>query len=181
MATSDLKNIKLGDRVVYADGTAEHNAIALDSPHEGHNQGIKLKSLFLSLIYLDDLGVPVKHIACPLLAVAADEEHLKGVALDAAERDVEWPRGEAVQKLGSTEVAKRKSDLVAEHLSHVKANPRTIGWRPYIDGEELARTKAKLDETEKALAQSKRDVNSLRQTVRDQKAVIEKLAAPKGQ
>lgn len=113
-------SIKLGSRVLYvANDGVEHNAVALDIPHIGFNQALKLHSAFLSLIYVNDLAEVVKINGAPLLGAAADGDHLKSAAVSAAKNDSRWfdPNVD-------------NENLTDEHLQRIASNPRTIGWRP---------------------------------------------------
>lgn len=173
MATKDLKLIEQGDRVVYAAGDKQYNAynaIALGSPTSGFNQGIKLSSLFLRLIYLNERGVPVTVSSAPLLAVAADEEHLKNVAEDAAQRDLSYKAADE----------KGRARLLDEKLAHVKANPHTIGWRPYEDGEEFAKLRVENTQLKAQIEDLKADADKFRTdhayTLQELDQVNEKLA-----
>jgi hypothetical protein len=137
MSTQQLTSIKQGDRVVYAAAGQEFNAMALGAPAYGFNQGIRLSSLFLNLIYLNAQGTAVTITGAPLLAVAADDDHLNQVAEDAAKRDLAWKTADDYDK----------RVLIAQNLAHIKANPRTVGWRPFEDSEEVATLKATLEQT----------------------------------
>lgn len=113
-------SIKLGSRVLYvANDGVEHNAVALDIPHIGFNQALKLHSAFLSLIYINDLAEVVKINGAPLLGAAADGDHLKSAAVSAAKNDSRW-----------FDPSVDNEDLTDEHLERIASNPRTIGWRP---------------------------------------------------
>lgn len=131
---TELSSIKLGDRVVYAVGGVEYNALALGTASEGWSQGIRLGTISLSLTYLNEFGVQVKVLAAPLLGVAADDQHLKGIAQQAAEKTFGYV----------TAHDDVKAQMVAEQLANVKANPRTNGWRPYVEGEEVSKLRAQL-------------------------------------
>ncbi len=139
----ELSNIKLGSRVVYAIGAVEYNALALGSPNEGWNQGIKLASIFLNLVYLNELGVSQTVAAAPLLGVAADDQHLAAVAESAAKKTFGYVTADP----------QTRQDMVAAELSHVKANPRTVGWRPFVEGEDVARLKEQLATADEAIGQ----------------------------
>lgn len=140
---AELAAIKRGDRVVYAAGGVEHQALALDAASEGWSQGIRLGTIALSLIYLDDLGVPVKVIAAPLLGVAADDEHLAEVAQAAAEKTFGYLRADE----------RERAEMVAEQMANIKAHPRTIGWRPDVENEEVATLRAQLAQASEAIGQ----------------------------
>jgi hypothetical protein len=139
---AELSSIKLGDRVVYTVGGVEYNALALGAASEGWGQSIKLTSIFLSLTYLNKFGVQVKIIAAPLLGIAADEEHLKDIAQQAAQKTFGYV----------TAHDDVKAQMVAEQLANVKANPRTNGWRPYVEGEEVTTLRAALNDKNDQLA-----------------------------
>jgi hypothetical protein len=124
--------VKLGDRVVYAIGSVEYEAIALGEPHFGLCGAIRGATLSLNLIYLNEQGTPVKIYAATLLSAAGDEAYLKSVAQEAAYRELDW-------KLADAE---KRAEIVAEKLAQVKANPRTIGWRPDTNSVEVAQLKA---------------------------------------
>lgn len=135
---AELSSIKQGSRVVYAVGGVEHNAIALGAPSEGFNQGIRLATISLNLIYLTELGQPLKVVAAPLLGVAADDEHLADVAQIAAQKTQGYV----------TSPPDVKKQIAADHLAHIKAHPRTNGWRPYVEGELVAVLKARIAQME---------------------------------
>ena len=59
------------DRVVYAVGGVEYDAIALGTPQRGVHGGFKMVSDHLSLIYLNERGEPIKITGAPLLVAAA--------------------------------------------------------------------------------------------------------------
>jgi hypothetical protein len=122
MSTADaVAGIGRGSRVVYvANDGVERNAIATDTPHYGYNGAVRLHSAFLNLVYLNDEGDTVVVAAAPLLGVAADDEHLAASAKDAVRKDVRTP-GSGFED---------KEALFEEHFTRLKANPRTIGWRP---------------------------------------------------
>lgn len=131
MRTRDIVlAIKNGDRVVYAaNNGVEYNATALDIPHFGYNQALRAPGLFLNLAYFDEAGAVVKISAAPLLGSQADDEHLGEGAYESAKRDVRYH--------GST--GEDKEALIQEHFDKLKANPRTIGWRPgSVESNEVA-------------------------------------------
>jgi hypothetical protein len=138
----NVKGIGQGDRVVYAIGGVEYNAIALGTPSEGYNAGTKLKSFHLNLIYLNEQGTPVRIFGAPLLGEVASDEHLKDVAEDALHRDPAW---KALPGEARTEQVERK-------LAHLKANPRTIGWKPFVEGAEVEALKACVEKLKEQLA-----------------------------
>lgn len=125
-------DVKPGDRVVYAIGSVEYEAVALGEPHFGLCGAIRGATLSLNLIYLNEQGTPVKIYAAPLLSAAGDEAYQKSVAQEAAYRELDW-------KLADAE---KRAEIVAEKLAQVKANPRTIGWRPDTNRVEVAQLKA---------------------------------------
>lgn len=120
MSSETLKDIKQGDRVVYAIGGGEYPAIALGSVNSSYSQASRAFSAHLNLIYLNEQGTPIKVFAAPLLAVAADEEHLNLVAESAARSDLSYKEASAEEK----------HQIFEEKLRLVRLNPRTIGWRP---------------------------------------------------
>jgi hypothetical protein len=120
MSTKEtVATVKQGDRVVYAIGGMEYNAVALGTAHFGYNPAIRMHSAFLNLVYLNEQGTPVKIFGAPLLGSEADDEHLDTVAHESAKRD---PRFQ-----GS--VPDDKDDIYDEHRERIVSNPRTIGWR----------------------------------------------------
>jgi hypothetical protein len=141
---AELAAIELGSRVVYVVIGVEYNALALGTASEGSALGSgRLSSIFLSVTYLNALGGQVKVIAAPLLGVAADDEHLAEVAQQAAERTFGY----------ATADREKKAQMFAEQLANIKASPRTNGWRPYVEGEELATLRAQLAQANEAIGQ----------------------------
>jgi hypothetical protein len=134
----EMKAIKLGSRVVYAVGDVEYSAIALAPAGEGYSQGLRLSSIFLNLIYLNEFGVPVKIIGAPLLGVAADEDHVKEVAQKAAEKTLGY----------TSSNLEGRSAIYDAQVDHIKANPRTVGWKPYVEADEVAKLLAHVQELE---------------------------------
>lgn len=120
MSTKDVVNqIKQGDRVVYAIGDVEYNAVALGTAHVGYNPAMRLHSAFLSLVYLNEQGTAIKVFGAPILGSEVDDEHLVEAAADARKRD---PRNAGAS-------FEYQVELSSEHFDRLKANPRTIGWR----------------------------------------------------
>jgi hypothetical protein len=141
MTTAEMKNIKLGDHVVYVAAAEtpetpakEYNAMALGAPVEGYNSGAKLGSLFLNLIYLNELAVPVKVLAAPLVGSAVDDEHVAAVGAAAAKHDPAWHDAKEPERAA----------IVAANVEFVKAHPRSIGWKPMEDGAEVAALKLQI-------------------------------------
>jgi hypothetical protein len=163
---AELSSIELGSRVVYAVGGVEHNAIALGAPSEGYNQGIRLATISLNLIYLNLLGVPVKIVAAPLLGVAADEDHLAEVAKVAAEKTQGY----------HTSPPDVKEAMAADHLEHIKAHPRTYGWRPYVEGEEAAALKAQVAVQAQQIADLETHVTALMEPSTSMSDIVPALA-----
>lgn len=120
MSSENLKDIKQGDRVVYAIGGVEYPAVALGSVNSSYSQASRAFSAYLNLVYLNEQGTPIKVVAAPLLAVAADEDHLNLVAESAARSDLSYKEASAEEK----------HQIFEEKLRLVRLNPRTIGWRP---------------------------------------------------
>lgn len=122
MSTKDVVNqIKQGDRVVYAIGDVEYNAVALGTAHVGYNPAMRLHSAFLNLIYLNEQGTPVKIFGAALLGTEADDEHLLDSANDATRKDPRFTPG--------FDAMNNNGEIVDEHFGRMKSNPRTIGWR----------------------------------------------------
>ena len=141
MTTAEMKNIKLGDHVVYVAAAEtpetpakEYNAMALGAPVEGYNSGAKLGSLFLNLIYLNELAVPVNVLAAPLVGSAVDDEHVAAVGAAAAKHDPAWHDAKEPERAA----------IVAANVEFVKAHPRSIGWKPMEDGAEVAALKLQI-------------------------------------
>lgn len=111
--------IKQGDRVVYAIGGMEYNAVALGTAHFGYNPAIRMHSAFLNLVYLNEQGTPVRIFGAPLLGSEADDEHIDTVAYESAKRDSRF------QGSSSDDM----DDIYDEHRERIVSNPRTIGWR----------------------------------------------------
>lgn len=71
MSQMDVSKIKQGDRVAYAIGDVEYDAVALGEVTTGYNNAIRASGFFLTLRYLDEQGNPVTISGAPLLGIDA--------------------------------------------------------------------------------------------------------------
>lgn len=149
MASTDVKQ---GDRVVYAIGDVEYNGVALGTVTTGVHPGHKRASKHLNLIYLNEQGTPVKIFGAPLLTSAETIEDKAAFAQMNARIERQAPDGHELRTVEGQVKAKEES-------------PRKIGWRPFVDGEDVAK-----------LANQ---VSNLRQTVSELDAENAKLRSEK--
>lgn len=129
-------DVKQGDRVLYAIGEVEYNAVALGIPTVGIHGGHKRASFHLNLIYLNEQGTAVKIMGAPLLGRAESESDKVLFA-------------EMNARLHHRSYSAEK---VAAELEQAERNPRAIGWRPYAEHEDAAALQAEVDRLRGELA-----------------------------
>jgi hypothetical protein len=123
-------DVKQSDRVLYLVGGEEFPAIARAGAHAGVHPGTKLGGVFLTLTYLNASGQPVQVLNAPLIPAAATDDDVKAVT-DATVKALE-------QKTLGKGPEPDAAAIAAEYRG-VKAE---VGWRPFIDGEDVAKLKA---------------------------------------
>lgn len=136
MAPTDVKQ---GDRVIYRAAGTEYDAVALSAPSFGHHLGLRCVSHFLNLRYLDELGTAVMIMGAVLLTSAADDATI-----------AEYARANVEASGAAKFAAAGGESLFAEERERLRAQPRTTGWRPRVDGEEVADLKATIKEYERS-------------------------------
>jgi hypothetical protein len=120
----DFAAIKKGDPVLYVVGGVGYRAVALGSPAIGRLGWYRMVSHHLSLIYLDEAGVPSTVTGAPMLIAAAIR---LGVAGEYARQTA------AAQFPPGPERDEAAKDLEAQ----MNANPRASGWQPFDKVEAL--------------------------------------------
>ena len=141
---SALKDVKQGDVVVYEINGVQRNAVSQSSPWLGYNSGRRSASFHLNLTYLEENGSAVRVVGAQLLTKAASDEELAEIAkISAAQHHS--PSHEKLQHEDTAWLAAHDDATKAEVL-RLKSQPVTIGWRPHVDGEEIAALKAEASE-----------------------------------
>ena len=126
--------------VVYEINGVQRNAVSQSSPWLGYNSGRRSASFHLNLAYLDENGSLVRVVGAQLLTKAASDEELAEIAkISAAQHHS--PSHEKLQHEDPAWLAAHDDATKAEVL-RLKSQPVTIGWRPHVDGEEIAALKA---------------------------------------
>lgn len=127
---SAAKDIKQGDRLVYAIGEKEYNAVAVSNASLGVHPGSKSASYHVNLVYLDEGGNARRVMAAPLLSTAADPADVEAFA--------------AVEARVKPAISLDESENLAAHQERIASARRLAGWRPFVEDEEVAALKGKL-------------------------------------
>ena len=144
-------DVKQSDRVVYAIGKKEYDAVALNAPTLSFHSGFKRASHHLNLRYLNDDGTPITIYGAALLTVATSEKDRHNYAqMNACATHIPAPGGHPpLQAFERVEVPDHECE---DALAELEANPITTGWRPV----EVKTTEAD-EETAAAAAQKAED------------------------
>ena len=144
---TNATDVKQGDRVLFLVGGVTLPGIARTAARAGVHPGTKLGGVFVTLTYLNPSGQPVQVLNAPLLPASATDDDVKSVvaATVVAARQKGLVRPDPAQtepyglKAGVPLSAEPdEAELAAEYRA-VKAE---TGWRPLIDGEDVAQLKA---------------------------------------
>jgi chromosome segregation ATPase len=163
-----VQDIKQGNRVVYAIGGVEYNAVALGSPSFGNHPGLQAFNYHLNLAYLNEQGTPIKIYGAPLLTVAQDDDAKAEIlAAEVRVKPALVVAPEDADKAEKLSAAKENEQAQAKRIADA---PVTIGWRPEVDDEAVAALKS-------TIAQYK---VSLDKAVEDLKAANDKLTEANG-
>ena len=153
---SSVESVKQGDRVVYSVGGTDYPAMAQGEASLGYHAGWKQASHHLNLVYLDKDGNAVKVTGAALATRAATFAHLAAHAL----MNVHARGQHRAPDGGEAALEKERARLLDE--------PRTTGWRPFVDTDEVDGLKADLAKTQ--------EVNSiLIEQLAQARSLIEKL------
>lgn len=141
---SAAKDVRIGHRIVYAIGATEYLGVAVSNASAGLHPGSKTASYHINLNYLNESGMLTKVMAAALLPDVVDEEDK---ALFAKLEAFNRPRLDKESVDGN----------LAAHQANVSAridagkHPDAKGWRPYIDGEEVAKLKTQVKSLQESL------------------------------
>lgn len=150
MAPTDVKQ---GDHVIYRAAGTEYDAVALSAPSFGHHTGLRSVGHFLNLRYLDERGAAVMIMGAGLLTSAADAATI-----------AEYARANVEASGAAKFAADGGESLLAEERERLRAQPRTTGWRPRVDGEEVADLKATIKEYERSYHELTAALNAANET-----------------